>query len=258
MPARHRSRHIALFTTFLFRTTPSAQASERAERQMKATWSMAASVPRGAALLRGPLCVPLEMLVGEGSPEFVEPVLVVHHLGAAVAGHRVLILEEYGLLRAHLFAEPAVYAPKHVDVEGLRRLLHLVDPGALRHRARRDPDRLRRAHELAELARDALLAAVRVLYQRGDAAVAGRYRRALLGVFHRLGGAQQVLQSGQHPAEDLREVGALRQGEGPSLDLYYGHGRGTPSSISAGWRFRSRRRPGLRWPEEAASASRSS
>src|SRR5271165_1047193 len=198
------------------------------------------------------------MAVGERSAQLVEPVLVVHHLGSAVARHGVLPLQEDRLLGANLLAQPAVDAPQHVYVERLRRLLDMVDAGALRHRARRDPDRLRRAHELAELARDALLAAVRVLYQRGDAAVAGRYRRALLGVFHRLGGAQQVLQSGQHPAEDLREVGALRQGEGPSLDLYYGHGRGTPSSISAGWRFRSRRRPGLRWPEEAASASRSS
>ena len=90
--------------------------------------------------------------------------------------------------------------------------------------AGRDADGLRRADEFAELAGDAFLAAVRILHERGHAAVAGRNRGALLGILQRDVRREEVLERGLQPARDLREVGALGEGERFAFERDDGHG----------------------------------
>src|SRR5580698_5779833 len=107
---------MAAFTAFLERTTQRAQTTVKSEMRVKASCSISGVLVVAAGGLLGSLLhFPLEMLVGQRAPKLVEPVLVVDHLRPAVSGHGVLVLEEDGLLRAYLLAEPAVDAPQHVD-----------------------------------------------------------------------------------------------------------------------------------------------
>src|ERR1044071_9282125 len=123
MPARQSSRHIAAFTAFRFTTTPAAVITVKSAKKLKRRFDISVRV---AVFLGGLLLVPLEVLVGQRAAEFVEALLVVHHLGARITRHRKLVLEEDRLLRANLLAQPAVNAAEHVDVEGLRRFFHVL------------------------------------------------------------------------------------------------------------------------------------
>ena len=150
---------------------------------------------------------------------------MVNHLGAGVAGHRVLVLEEDRFFRADFLAEPAVNAAEHVDVEGLRgffdvRAVSLVGGDF----AGRDADRFGRADEFAELARNTFFAAVRVAHKCRHAAVAGRNGGALFRILERLLRRDEMLEGRSQATRDLREVGALEEGERLAFYSDDGHG----------------------------------
>src|SRR5882724_2414100 len=111
------------------------------------------------------------MLVRQGASEFVETILMIDHLLARVAGHRILVLKEDRFLGADLLAEPAVNAAQHVDVERLRTLFNVLVSGAIGDLTGCDADCFWRTDELAELARDALFPTVRILHERRDTAI---------------------------------------------------------------------------------------
>src|SRR6266576_3706234 len=98
--------------------------------------------------------------------------LVVNHLLASQATERVVLEQEDRFLRADLLAIAAEDAAEHVDLEFPGHLLGVGPVGVARHRAGRcDANRLRRADELAKLARDALGVAVLVLHEIRRAAI---------------------------------------------------------------------------------------
>ena len=180
---------------------------------------------RVAVVLGGFLLVPLIVLVRERPAEFVELIFVVHHLGAGVAGHRVLVLEEDRFLRADFLAEPAVNAAEHVDIEGLRGFFDVHAVGLVSGDfAGRDPDGFGRADEFAELAGNTFFAAVRVAHKCRHAAVAGRNSGALFGILERLLRRDEMLKGRSQPTHDLRKVGALEERERLAFYSDDGHG----------------------------------
>src|SRR4051812_40159634 len=141
-PTSESSRHIAAFTAFLFTTTSTAVTTVKMAKRLKRIEPIG-SVPLVAVLLGGFLFVPLEVLVRQRAAELIEPVLVVDHLLAGVAGHRILLLQEDRLLRADLLAHAAVNAAQHVDFEFLRRAFDVRVVRTGWNLPRRNPDRLR-------------------------------------------------------------------------------------------------------------------
>src|ERR1039458_3595996 len=73
--------------------------------------------------------VPLVDGFGQRAAQFVKLGLVVDHFSAAEAGDRVVLEQEDGFLGTDFFAQAAIDAADHVDVEGLRRLLDLGKGG---------------------------------------------------------------------------------------------------------------------------------
>src|SRR4051812_802766 len=109
-----------------------------------------------------------------------EQLVLAHDVLAAML-HVVLVdaREDDRIDRARFLAEAAVDALEQIDVvtgRAARAVLRDV---------RVDGDADRRAHGLAELARDATLFAVRIATQRMQAAEARRHRRLLFRIVHR-------------------------------------------------------------------------
>src|SRR5438128_1752277 len=101
------------------------------------------------------------MLIGERSAEFVETILVVDHLFAGIARHRVLSLKKNRFLGTNFLAKAAVNAAEHIDIESLRPLFNVRAIGlVLGNFAWRDADGFRRTDEFTELTRHAFLAAM--------------------------------------------------------------------------------------------------
>src|SRR5690606_5553266 len=113
--------------------------------------------------------------------------------------------------RTGLLAESAVDAFEEIDVIAGRAA------GAVRAEAGLDRDRLRGAHRLAELARDAALLPVRIAAQRMQPAEPRRLRRLLLGIEHRRLAREQVLQGQTKPQQEIRQQDRLYRIHFPSL-----------------------------------------
>ena len=92
-------------TAFLFTTTPTAQSTVKIAKSRKRNWAMSvgsglknsvmkAKLRTGngglvgvAVFFGGFFLIPFVVGIGQRATEFVEAVLMVHHLGASVAGH---------------------------------------------------------------------------------------------------------------------------------------------------------------------------
>ncbi len=115
--------------------------------------------------------VPLVNQAGHYTAEFIKLLLVVHHLLPCQAGDCVIFSQEDGLFRANLFAQTAVDAAYHVDLEFLRKFLDLAPPVFYRDFPGMNGDRARRTDELAELTSDAALPAMFIRHKGGCTAV---------------------------------------------------------------------------------------
>src|SRR5688572_24879509 len=93
-----------------------------------------------------------------------------------------------------------------------------------RNLPRRDPNRLRRADKFTQLARHAFLAPIRILHQRGHAPIVGWNGRPFLRILQRGLRLHEVLPRRLQPEHDLRDVGALREGERFAFEWDDGHG----------------------------------
>src|SRR5262249_45611038 len=153
-------------------------------------------------------------LVRTGASERQELLLREDHLRPRGRRELEVAGEEDRLLGADLLAVAAHDAAQHVDVEPLRPLLHVR-----RELARLDRDRLRRADELAELAGDALRAAVLIRYEHRNPAETRREHGALLGVLERHLLLEQVLERQRQAARDFREIDPLPEVELAPLHL---------------------------------------
>src|SRR5205814_5502915 len=139
-----------------------------------------------------------------------------HRLGVVqVAARLAVIFEGTGLDdrvdRARLLAEAAEDALGEVDVVARRA------PRAIGALLAFDMDGERRAHRLAQLARDAALLAVRIAAQRMQAAKTRALRRLLLGELHRDLAREQMPSREREPAQQLE------QHEGPQEVDEAGH-----------------------------------
>lgn len=173
------------------------------------------------------LLIPLVVIVREGAAEFVELFLVVDHFFAGVTGRRKDILEDDRLFRADFFAESAVDAAEHIDVELLR---CLFDVGAVRiffvvDFAGLHPNGFWRADELAELAGDAFFAAVRIFDERRHAPVVVGDLRPLFRILKRDRLLKHRADGGLQATDNLRDEGFLRKSQRLAFDYFrLGHG----------------------------------
>ena len=139
--------------------------------------------------------------------------LVIYHLFAGVTRNRVFLLEEDGLLGAHLFAQATIDAADHVDLELLGALLDFC-PGIRRGDFfRHDSDCTRWTDEFTKLTGYTTFLAVFILNQcRSTAIPWGKLGvPALFGILHcHLGLARdelpEMLQSDRQPGGDRGQV----------------------------------------------------
>ena len=130
--------------------------------------------------------VPLVDKTGHFATEFAEFVDVVNHLGAGETGDRIILAEIDRLLGADLFAESAIDATDHVDIECLWAFLHLAPALVGGDFFRMNSDCARRANEFAKLAAHTLVSSKLIAHEGRSTAIPVRHLRVplLLGVLH--------------------------------------------------------------------------
>lgn len=133
------------------------------------------------------LFLPLPMFVFVHAAHFEEFFLFEDELVAAEARYGISILQKYRFLGADFFAESAVDAAQHIELELFGFFFNVGVGGVGVNLLWRDANGLGRADELAQLAADALDAPGRVLDEGGYAAVVRGDGGLFLGVFERDG-----------------------------------------------------------------------
>src|SRR6266480_3235227 len=133
------------------------------------------------------LLVPFQYHAVHYSTNLKKLFLVMHHLGARVAGNGVILAQKNRLLGANLFAHSAKNAADHVDIERFRKFLDFGEPIGRRDLSRDNFDCAGRTNELTKLARDATHTSVFITDERRRTAVIVRQVAVpfLLGVLHR-------------------------------------------------------------------------
>ena len=94
-----------------------------------------------------------------------------NHLGAGEAGDGIILAEVDRLLGTDLFAEAAIDATDHIDIECLRAFLHLAPALVGGNFLGMDGDRAGRANEFAELAAHTLVSSKLITHQSGSSAI---------------------------------------------------------------------------------------
>src|SRR5262245_14444325 len=136
MKKNSTTRNIALLIGLRLAMTPMPHTSIATENIQKRRSCMARRANREPRNLnrepRTSFLLPFLHQSRHHTAEFVELVLVMHHLFTRVASDRIIRSQVYGLFGTNLLAQAAVDATDHINVELLRLLLDLAVLGVLR------------------------------------------------------------------------------------------------------------------------------